>query len=542
MILSGLVVLMVVAGLVDDPEANNENDLSFLPWPLASSSWSIPFLRGSSSSNNSHKLSFVDTVLPVWDERDMDKARKHFGMHAPTGMMCSKQTASCQQSRDCALIFPAADLRDLVEQEESLLPLNPTDAALAAMSANEVPLPLDTVQYPSVRFVPTIQRIPLTTKADGASTATTTTTTTTTAITAASSNSHIASLLRSTAVLTRTGYKGGDVNDQKNQDRIMVMKPYRANGVEYPVLMALFDGHGNLGHVVAHHAVLSLPMILERQLDEHSDTSIKTALTETFREIERTLPKSVAASGSTGIVMLQTKDDKLYVANTGDSFAVVATIRPGDNDRNKLGNSDAKNHKNEQKNKNKKDGTKKHEQPNPTSASAILYETTAHKPDMPKERQRVEAAGGIVYIPPADQGAASSRVVVPVGQMQLALAMSRSIGDAEATAVGVTADPTIDMIDLRKTRKAVGQDNIMAILATDGVWDRIDHKEVASHLGKALVSQGQNPSTSSSSTTSTSSSSRLLGACEEIVMASAELWYKMGITYRDDISIAVTTL
>jgi protein phosphatase 1L len=82
--------------------------------------------------------------------------------------------------------------------------------------------------------------------------------------------------------------------------------------------------------------------------------------------------------------------------------------------------------------------------------------TVDHKPDVPEERARIEAQGGVV-------------VTLDVARVQGSLAMSRSLGDAGLKPF-VTAEP-------RVTEGRLGRKNDVAILACDGLWDVVTPKE-----------------------------------------------------------------
>ncbi len=76
--------------------------------------------------------------------------------------------------------------------------------------------------------------------------------------------------------------------------------------------------------------------------------------------------------------------------------------------------------------------------------------TQDHKPDVPEERARIEARGGIV-------------VTLDVARVQGLLAMSRALGDASLKPF-VTAEP-------RVVEGAFGRENDIAVVACDGLWD-----------------------------------------------------------------------
>ena len=286
------------------------------------------------------------------------------------------------------------------------------------------------------------------------------------------------------ALLTRGGNKAFGPNGVKaNQDRALIMYPFsfRENFSKNDLLMGLFDGHGPDGHVVSHYITLQLPQVLTQMLETHSPSD---ALTQTFLNLEENLPP-VESSGSTAIVMLRL-NDTLYVANTGDSLAFVASFDGGNVE--------------------------------------IIYQTKPHKPHLPEERARIEKAGGQVMAPQSPED--SSRVIVfQEGGMVMALAMSRSIGDKEGTVIGVIAEPTVDALELKAL--APSHKKLFAVAASDGLFDHVPPHEVATELAKSLF--GSSPLSP-------------LEACEQLIMKSSKGWIATGMPYRDDITVATTIL
>lgn len=63
------------------------------------------------------------------------------------------------------------------------------------------------------------------------------------------------------------------------------------------------------------------------------------------------------------------------------------------------------------------------------------------------------------------------------------LAMTRSIGDLAAASVGVTAEPEI------KVFGGLSSNDKFLVLASDGIWDRIDNKEVMMVIAKQFYPQ-----------------------------------------------------
>jgi len=141
-------------------------------------------------------------------------------------------------------------------------------------------------------------------------------------------------------------------------------------------------------------------------------------------------------AGSTSNV-LYFRGDKLWVACSGDSRAVMGQQRRGE--------------------------------------ITALDLSNDHKPDLPVERKRIEAAGGVVSAP-GPRGLPPSRVWV---NGRVGLAMSRSIGDGEAKGFGVVPDPEIKEYTLKPSH-ANGDGDKFVIVASDGIWEFISSQEACS--------------------------------------------------------------
>lgn len=135
-------------------------------------------------------------------------------------------------------------------------------------------------------------------------------------------------------------------------------------------------------------------------------------------------------------VTVYVKGSKMYVANVGDSRAVMA---------------------------------KKSHSPTESQETGLIAKalTRDHKPDDPDERARIESWGGFVC-PPHEEGL-SSRVYLDPEFTMIGLAMSRSIGDHAVKNVGVIAEPEVLVYDI------VEEDQFM-IMASDGVWEFISNE------------------------------------------------------------------
>lgn len=306
------------------------------------------------------------------------------------------------------------------------------------------------------------------------------------------------------------------------------------------ILVGAFDGHAPFGELVSEHTATTLPRLLaqklfakavssandpttSKQLSTERQVEItKSALIETFIELDQTAPAE-KSGGCTASVILQ-QGPQVYIANAGDSRSFVVAYRPS------------------------------------TNNVTVVYISREDKPNLPDERARVEAAGGQVYIP----ARGTSRVVyhdttsgAPTG-----LAMSRSIGDWEAGKMGVIPNPIVDVLDTQAlvaqilvedagdladadayqvdaVGDMVGQSTdyegradddvyLFAVSATDGMMDYLAAPEISQVLAHALFDEaGAHPAT----------------AAEHLIFAAANAWQqaKQG-RYRDDIAIAVAAI
>ena len=155
------------------------------------------------------------------------------------------------------------------------------------------------------------------------------------------------------------------------------------------------------------------------------------------------------------------------------------------------------------------------------SAAAVAVVATDlsrdHKPDLPGERERVEAMGGEVMTGGGGgEGAGAMRVW---NKGQVGLAMSRSIGDGTVKDVGVIADPEVNHFDLSFTN---GEGDVFVLIASDGVWEFISSQEAADVAC-------QHPTDANK-------------GCEELVLLAAERWREKEALHRDDITAILAFL
>lgn len=194
------------------------------------------------------------------------------------------------------------------------------------------------------------------------------------------------------------------------QDTMLVRGCFAGDHVD---MFAVFDGHGSKRS--SEHAGEHYPAVLERALAAAGD-DVPAALTASFLEVNEQMADHVH-HGTTALVALVC-GSTLYVANVGDSRAVL--VGPG-------------------------------------CAERLSVD---HKADVPEERQRVEAAGGMVRN----------------GRVQGVLQVSRAFGDG-AVQPYVIAEPHVARVEL-------GEQHEVLVLACDGVYD-VFSDEVVAQIARA---------------------------------------------------------
>ncbi|CAN0212149.1 unnamed protein product, partial [Discosporangium mesarthrocarpum] len=180
----------------------------------------------------------------------------------------------------------------------------------------------------------------------------------------------------------------GRVIYKTNQDRGLVAHP--TMGRSDQAIFGIFDGHGENGEHVASYTAMEIPLRLGQHMEIEDDPTM--ALKDVYQDISSSLPEAgihAVFGGATAVVVLA-RGRKLWVANAGDSRAIVATRgREGD-----------------------------------IVGRALTWD---QNPNSPGERERIEAAGGFVSDP--EEEGASSRVWLDATKSMVGLAMARSIGD-----------------------------------------------------------------------------------------------------------------
>jgi len=245
------------------------------------------------------------------------------------------------------------------------------------------------------------------------------------------------------AVACQKGSKGAD-DPSPNQDNFSIT--YFKNGY---AMACTFDGHGKDGHRVATRTVQTVPYFLAKS--ELFPEKMEEALTEAFLNAQEELASyaienkwDAEASGSTAVAAVW-KDNTVWLANAGDSRAVVVSRAVG-------------------------------------SKGKILAETRDHKPEDEDEKARIEEMGGEVRSKTFDDGWVSHRIFKK-DERWPGLCMSRTLGDNCAKDVGVIAEPDVTC------HKLDADSSPFIVLASDGVWEFMDSAQVAKNMAKSLERQ-----------------------------------------------------
>lgn len=220
---------------------------------------------------------------------------------------------------------------------------------------------------------------------------------------------------------------------KKNQDALIMEEDPSTN----TLILCVLDGHGEHGDLVAIRFQKSLAKDMMRHPAWKLD--VKKAAEDAIDQIENRVCRDYGIdtefSGTT-LSMAIIRDNRITGVNIGDSRVIIG--------------------------KDAGDGS-----------GALIAEqfTQDHKPDTPKEKERIIRAGGRVFAVEYDDGI-DGPPRVWLGHMDVpGLAMSRSLGDAVAHTAGVISTPEFTERDLDPaTDKCV-------VLATDGLWEFVNNQE-----------------------------------------------------------------
>eukprot|EP00529_Nitzschia_sp_RCC80_P031152 CAMPEP_0113512512 /NCGR_PEP_ID=MMETSP0014_2-20120614/39378_1 /TAXON_ID=2857 /ORGANISM="Nitzschia sp." /LENGTH=356 /DNA_ID=CAMNT_0000408873 /DNA_START=124 /DNA_END=1190 /DNA_ORIENTATION=+ /assembly_acc=CAM_ASM_000159 len=217
---------------------------------------------------------------------------------------------------------------------------------------------------------------------------------------------------------------------KKNQDALIMADDPGTNSL----VLCVLDGHGEHGDYVS--AWFRDQLVSEMFNHPSWSTNLKTAAAEAIAKVERDLLRNFRIdtefSGTT-LSMAIIRGNHLTGVNIGDSRVILGK-----------------------------------EQDGRIVPVDITYD---HKPDSPKEKERILACGGRVFAVEYDDGI-DGPPRVWLGHMDVpGLAMSRSLGDVVAHSAGVSSEPEFSEFDLDS------KDDKFLVIATDGLWEFITNEE-----------------------------------------------------------------
>jgi len=210
------------------------------------------------------------------------------------------------------------------------------------------------------------------------------------------------------------------------------------------------DGHGFHGQLVATRVVTTVPhFIAHKFADGLEERGVPAALAAAFDSAQKDLEAHSArfgwdcqASGASLIAALY-NGSKVYTAHCGDARCVIGMEQSG----------------------------------------SLVFATEDHKPDVPMEQARINAAGAEVRSEIFADGWMVHRIFAR-GQDYPGLCKSRSLGDTLAKDCGVLAEPDISVTEVKAGKKP------FMILASDGIWEFLESEFVVKAVSKILPLEG----------------------------------------------------
>ena len=232
--------------------------------------------------------------------------------------------------------------------------------------------------------------------------------------------------------VSRRGFAPHVVPTKKNQDAYLLFQHEDSNSM----IFCCMDGHGRHGELCSAY----FKNRIEEKLTSHPSfiTNIRFAIEEIVAKIEKDMIEDstidTEMSGSTLIIAI-VRDRNLIVANIGDSRAICGYC----------------------------DST--------TGEIGVERISVDHKPEIESEASRITSAGGRVAAIKCPEGGMGPLRVFLKDAPFPGLAMSRSLGDTVAHKVGVISEPEFF------ERELLVPDDILLIVATDGLWQYMDDLE-----------------------------------------------------------------
>ena len=211
-------------------------------------------------------------------------------------------------------------------------------------------------------------------------------------------------------------------------------------------IIGVCDGHGNYGHSVAEFISQQIPSILYRKVVIKCHESTSSALKSAFKECADLLTFSdidTSQSGCTCTALLQV-DNTVVCASVGDSRAVVGRKTCG--------------------------------------IWSVYQLSWDHRTDNYEETTRILENGGEIASPKKSKFG-QNRVYLRNESLP-GLSLTRSLGDSMVTSIGVTSDPSIEVLTLSCYDKFV-------LIATRGLWEVMSSIEAVRWVGERYEKEGE---------------------------------------------------
>ncbi|CAJ1905508.1 unnamed protein product [Cylindrotheca closterium] len=218
---------------------------------------------------------------------------------------------------------------------------------------------------------------------------------------------------------------------KKNQDALIMADDPGTNSL----ILAVLDGHGEHGDYVS--AWFRDQLITEMFNHPAWVNNLKEAVADAIGKVERDLLRNFRIdtefSGTT-LSMAIVRGNELTGVNIGDSRVIMGKQEGG-------------------------------------GSMTPVEITFDHKPDSPKEKERILACGGRVFAVEYDDGI-DGPPRVWLGHMDVpGLAMARSLGDVVAHSAGVISEPEFTEYKLNP------ETDKFLVIATDGLWEFVSNQE-----------------------------------------------------------------
>lgn len=314
--------------------------------------------------------------------------------------------------------------------------------------------------------------------------------------------------------LSQRGYYP-DALDKANQDSFAIHTPFGSNSDDH--FFGVFDGHGEFGAQCSQFVKRRLCENLLRHGRFRVDPA--EACNSAFLSTNSQLHADVvddSMSGTTAITVM-VRGRTIYVANAGDSRAVLAERREGD-----------------------------------LVAVDLSIDQTPFRPD---ELERVKLCGARVLTLDQIEGLKNPdvqcwgteedddgdppRLWVPNG-MYPGTAFTRSIGDSIAETIGVVANPEIAVVELTPDNPffVVASDGVFEFISSQTVVDMVRYSSLRSLAHYRSQSRGRSLTKCECFLFKVAKHKDPRDACAAIVAESYRLWLQYE-TRTDDITIIV---